>query len=89
MSALVAVCPPPPRPPPPFSPVPSRAGTEFCGYAIPHPSEPYVHLRLQTDGSVTAREQLRKGLAELAKSTAHFDTALSAAFADFDGQMES
>ena len=24
---------------------------EFCGYSVPHPSEPFVHVRLQTTGA--------------------------------------
>ncbi|GMM35300.1 DNA-directed RNA polymerase core subunit [Saccharomycopsis crataegensis] len=39
---------------------------EFCGYSIPHPSEPKLHLRIQTYGNITAVEALHKGLDDLA-----------------------
>lgn len=55
------------------------AGTEFCGYSIPHPSEPYVHLRLQTQGPVDASSQLRIGLQQLALSCDHLETMFDAA----------
>lgn len=38
---------------------------EFCGYTIPHPSEFKLHLRIQTDGTVSAAEVLDKGLNDL------------------------
>lgn len=38
---------------------------EFCGYSIPHPSEPYMNVRIQTYGDTTAIEALRKGLKDL------------------------
>lgn len=40
------------------------AGTEFCGYSVPHPSEPFVHVRLQTTGA-PARDVLDDGLKQL------------------------
>ncbi|KAG0673246.1 DNA-directed RNA polymerases I and III subunit RPAC2 [Kluyveromyces marxianus] len=38
---------------------------EFCGYSIPHPSENFLHIRIQTYGKMTAVEALHKGLADL------------------------
>ncbi|KAH3901405.1 related to DNA-directed RNA polymerases I and III subunit RPAC2 [Saccharomycodes ludwigii] len=38
---------------------------EFCGYSIPHPSENFLHLRIQTYGEITAVEALHKGLQDL------------------------
>ena len=35
---------------------------EFCGYSVPHPSEPFVHVRLQTTGA-PARDVLDDGQA--------------------------
>ena len=61
-------------------------GTDFCGYAVPHPSEPYVNLRLQTDGELTATAMLRKGLTELSDSCDHLDDAFDAACEDFDSR---
>ncbi|KAL2828263.1 DNA-directed RNA polymerase [Aspergillus cavernicola] len=38
---------------------------EFCGYTIPHPSEPKMNLRIQTYDTTTAIEALEKGLDSL------------------------
>ncbi|KAK0251532.1 RNA polymerase subunit AC19 [Friedmanniomyces endolithicus] len=38
---------------------------EFCGYSIPHPSEPVMNLRIQTWDDVSVFEVLRKGLNDL------------------------
>jgi len=38
---------------------------EFCGYTIPHPSEPKMNLRIQTYENTTALEALEKGLDDL------------------------
>ncbi|KAK1074295.1 RNA polymerase subunit AC19 [Friedmanniomyces endolithicus] len=38
---------------------------EFCGYSIPHPSEPVMNLRIQTWDDVSVLEVLRKGLNDL------------------------
>ena len=61
-------------------------GTEFCGYSIPHPSEPYVHIRVQTDGSTGAADQFRAGLVELAQSCDILDQKLDAAVATHQAQ---
>ncbi|XP_067139335.1 uncharacterized protein Polr1D [Centruroides vittatus] len=37
---------------------------KFCGYAVPHPSENKINLRIQTYGS-SATDQFRKGLEDL------------------------
>lgn len=38
---------------------------EFCGYSIPHPSENFLHIRIQAYGKITAVEALHKGLGDL------------------------
>ncbi|EPS41213.1 hypothetical protein H072_4935 [Dactylellina haptotyla CBS 200.50] len=38
---------------------------EFCGYSIPHPSEPKMNMRIQTYGDITAKDALIQGLADL------------------------
>ncbi|CAI8015438.1 DNA-directed RNA polymerases I and III subunit RPAC2 [Geodia barretti] len=43
---------------------------EFCGYAVPHPSENKINLRIQTRGQPAA-EVLRKGLEDLHSLCAH------------------
>jgi DNA-directed RNA polymerase I and III subunit RPAC2 len=39
---------------------------ELCAYSIPHPSENKIHIRVQTDGSVSAMDALLKGFDDLA-----------------------
>ncbi|KAJ3167655.1 RNA polymerase subunit AC19 [Geranomyces variabilis] len=43
----------------------------FCGYSIPHPSEFKIHMRIQTDGSITAAQALNKGLDDLVALSEH------------------
>ena len=40
---------------------------EFAGYSVPHPSEPVVHIRVQTNkkANVTAVDALKEGCATL------------------------
>ncbi|KAI1008099.1 hypothetical protein K3495_g141 [Podosphaera aphanis] len=38
---------------------------EFCGYSIPHPSEPLMNVRIQTYEGTTAIEALEKGFDDL------------------------
>ncbi|KAK1756091.1 hypothetical protein QBC47DRAFT_379051 [Echria macrotheca] len=38
---------------------------EFCAYAIPHPSEAKMNVRIQTYEGVTARQALEKGLRDV------------------------
>ncbi|KAJ3121920.1 RNA polymerase subunit AC19 [Nowakowskiella sp. JEL0407] len=44
---------------------------DFCGYSLPHPSESKIHMRIQTDGSITAVEALYKGLDDLTEIIDH------------------
>ncbi|KAJ3183107.1 RNA polymerase subunit AC19 [Geranomyces variabilis] len=43
----------------------------FCGYSIPHPSEFKIHMRIQTDGSITAAQALNQGLDDLVALSEH------------------
>ena len=45
--------------------------TQFCGYSIPHPSEPKMHLRLQTNGGKPSTEVLETGLENLTSICDH------------------
>ncbi|CAP86508.1 hypothetical protein N7519_008478 [Penicillium mononematosum] len=38
---------------------------EFCGYTIPHPSDPKMNVRIQTNDTTTALEALEKGFDDL------------------------
>ncbi|KAI1777939.1 DNA-directed RNA polymerase [Hypoxylon cercidicola] len=42
-----------------------RPDVEFCAYAIPHPSEDKMNLRIQTYDTTTAAAALAKGLQDL------------------------
>ncbi|KAI1421702.1 DNA-directed RNA polymerase [Xylaria sp. FL1777] len=42
-----------------------RPDVEFCAYAIPHPSEDKMNLRIQTYDTTTATAALEKGLQDL------------------------
>ena len=44
---------------------------EFAGYSVPHPSEPVVHIRVQTNQKVSAAEALREACQTLHDQCAH------------------
>lgn len=37
----------------------------FCGYKVPHPLEPKVFVKIQTDGSLTPTDALKQGCTKL------------------------
>jgi len=45
----------------------NNAKVEFAGYSVPHPSEPVVHIRVQTKkkANITAVDALKEGCATL------------------------
>lgn len=42
---------------------------EFCGYNIPHPSDDFVNIRVQTFGGKSATDVFRRALTTLAEMT--------------------
>lgn len=52
----------------------------FCGYTVPHPAEPILHIRIQAADKVRAIDVLRRGLEDLEKVCDHtletFDQAM-------------
>ncbi|KAM0683214.1 RNA polymerase subunit AC19 [Mitosporidium daphniae] len=42
---------------------------EFCGYSVPHPSESKIHVRIQTNGTITAIAALRRALEDIKNVT--------------------
>ncbi len=52
----------------------------FCGYSMPHPSEPVVNVRLQTAGRPAAAV-FREGLSALAEAADHMAETFEAAVA--------
>eukprot|EP00658_Telonema_sp_P-2_P019540 TRINITY_DN17715_c0_g1_i2.p1 TRINITY_DN17715_c0_g1~~TRINITY_DN17715_c0_g1_i2.p1 ORF type:complete len:119 (-),score=32.70 TRINITY_DN17715_c0_g1_i2:353-709(-) len=57
--------------------------TSFCGYSIPHPSEPYMNLRVQTNGRKTAAEVFEQGLQDLLAASEHVRTTFKDSVAEF------
>ena len=47
----------------------SNPAVEFCAYTIPHPSELFAHLKIQTDDTMTPVQALMKGIDDLSKLT--------------------
>ncbi|CAN6645529.1 DNA-directed RNA polymerases I and III subunit RPAC2 [Trichomonascus vanleenenianus] len=47
---------------------------EFCGYSIPHPSEPKMNIRIQTYGKTTAIQAFNKGLNDLVDMCDHIES---------------
>jgi DNA-directed RNA polymerases I and III subunit RPAC2 len=48
-----------------------NADVEFCGYNIPHPSDNFVNVRVQTLNGISATDAFRKALRDLADMTEH------------------
>lgn len=57
--------------------------TQFCGYTVPHPSELFMHIRLQSRDSKPTDELLAKGAETLKAMSQHiletYDKALAEA----------
>uniref|UniRef100_A0A7S1TTH9 DNA-directed RNA polymerase RBP11-like dimerisation domain-containing protein n=1 Tax=Phaeomonas parva TaxID=124430 RepID=A0A7S1TTH9_9STRA len=61
-----------------------RRETQFCGYSIPHPSEPKMNLRLQTVNKDTdAVDLLKTGLKDLSEICDVVDETFDDALAKF------
>jgi hypothetical protein len=52
--------------------------TVFCGYSMPHPSEPKINVRLQTK-SRPATDVFREALQQLIETTRHIGATFDAA----------
>lgn len=61
-----------------------RKETAFCGYSVPHPSEPKMNLRLQTCGGRPAAEVLKDGLHEMVEICDLLEYKLDAALAEYE-----
>ncbi|KAH9430766.1 RNA polymerase subunit AC19 [Pyricularia oryzae] len=61
---------------------------ELCAYAIPHPSEHKMNLRIQTYEGTTAIEALEKGLKDLQELCDVVTDKFTIARDDFAGRME-
>lgn len=58
-----------------------RSEVSFCGYTVPHPAEPKMHLRLQTIESSTTHATLRKALEDLKALGSHIEETFDAELA--------
>jgi DNA-directed RNA polymerase I and III subunit RPAC2 len=59
-----------------------RAETEFCGYSVPHPYEPKMNVRLQTNGS-PAVSVLVEGLKDLETAADYIQDVFGEAMNNF------
>jgi DNA-directed RNA polymerase I and III subunit RPAC2 len=57
--------------------------TEFCGYTVPHPSEPILHLRLQTKDNTTSDKTILAGAKTLKQMCDHILTEYDKALEKF------
>jgi DNA-directed RNA polymerase I and III subunit RPAC2 len=62
--------------------------SDFCGYSVPHPSEPFVNIRLQTH-SVPAADVFQEGLKTLTSITEHILHTFNAAVESSGKAMET
>jgi DNA-directed RNA polymerase I and III subunit RPAC2 len=63
-----------------------RKETTFCGYSVPHPSEPKMNVRLQTSSSKPAVQVLKDGLHEMVEICDLFDFTLDSAIAEYEAR---
>lgn len=63
-----------------------RKETTFCGYSVPHPSEPKMNVRLQTSTSKPAVQVLKDGLHEMVEICDLFDFTLDSAIAEYEAR---
>ena len=59
----------------------------FCGYSMPHPSEPKLHMRVQTSGKKGANEVLEAGVQTLSDACDHVISVADAAVASFKAKQ--
>ena len=60
-----------------------KSNVELAGYAVPHPMEPIMTMRVQTKNGMEAELALKNGLESLKEICGHVDGAFEAAIADF------
>ena len=57
---------------------------DFCGYSVPHPYEPKMNIRVQTQGNTPAIESLKIGLKEMEIMCNIIDEAFDNAVREFN-----
>jgi DNA-directed RNA polymerase I and III subunit RPAC2 len=58
--------------------------TDFVGYSIPHPNEPIMNIRVQTNNGKPAVQLYNEALDQLEVMTRHISTKFEDALLDFD-----
>ncbi len=66
-----------------------RKETSFCGYSVPHPSEPKMNVRLQTSAAKPALEVLKDGLHEMVEICDLLDFTLNQAIAEYENRKDA
>ena len=62
---------------------------EFCAYSVPHPSEPYMNVRIQSvKDNVEAKTLLRHSLKRIAKTCDVMTEKFESAFDEFEGMQD-
>ena len=63
----------------------NKSKTEFCGYSIPHPYEPKLHLRLQSnDNNITSLDLFKEGLKDLEQTSIILENEFVRALKEFE-----
>ncbi|KAH8919249.1 RBP11-like subunits of RNA polymerase [Atractiella rhizophila] len=62
---------------------------EFCGYSAPHPSEPKIHLRIQTLHGKSCTVVMRTALEELEKIFSSLGEKYEDALSQYSGRMDT
>lgn len=60
----------------------------FCGYSIPHPSEPITNIRVQTTGLITPQEALQQACRSLKEVCGHMKATFKAEMAASGGATD-
>lgn len=66
-----------------------REETDFCGYSVPHPYEPTMNVRLQTNDKGSAIETLYAGLKDLEECTNVLDQAFISALIAYENKSST
>ncbi len=66
-----------------------RPETSFCGYSVPHPYEPKMNVRLQSNPGHSAINVLKSGLKDLEEAANIIDDKFSAALEKYYAENPS
>tara|TARA_B110000008_G_C16416475_1_gene342005 strand:- start:16 stop:219 length:204 start_codon:yes stop_codon:yes gene_type:complete len=60
--------------------------TEFCGYTVPHPSEPILHIRVQTKAHTDSNHVMMAGAKTLKSMCDHIMTTYKDELKKFENE---